>query len=52
MRRQQWLQSVADSTDGCNTLGDFAGARSVADEAEAAHLLLGKPEGGHLGPLA
>jgi alpha-ketoglutarate-dependent taurine dioxygenase len=26
--------------------------RSVAHEAEAAHLLLGKPEGAHLGALA
>src|SRR4030095_8337310 len=43
---------VADSTDGCNTLGASPGARSVADEAETTDLLLGKPTGDHLGSLA
>jgi hypothetical protein len=29
----------------------YRSGRSVADEAEAAHLLFGKPEGSHMGPL-
>lgn len=33
---------AADSTDGCNTLGAYAGARSVANESKAADLLFGK----------
>jgi IS30 family transposase len=30
----------------------YRSGRGVADEAETAHLLLGKPEGAHLGALA
>jgi len=41
-----------DSTDGCNTLGAYAGARSVADEAKAEDLLHGKAESVDVGALA
>jgi hypothetical protein len=52
LRFHKDLLSVANSTDRCNTLDAYPGARSVADEAKAADLLLGEPKGGHLGALA